>query len=165
MVERKFKKWQLAFIVGLIFIIPVILVFQYTKADIVINIDTDFKNQCFFGQSVCTYDKLIINFEGQVDQNPFEFRETENNWQIIGDNVFCIHTERSVAVPVSDPVGVITEETEVSCNNIAVFDKDEWNLQIRLVTPAQQGSIIPFSTPPPPPIGSVERFTFTMIGT
>ena len=170
MADRNLAKWQIASLAIIILIIPVIIVFQLTKADIVINIDEDFKNQCFFGQPICVYDKQInVTFEDTQKDPLIVFRETEINWQIIGDNVFCIKIERSVAEPVSDPVGVITESTEVSCNNIAIFDKDEWDLQIAFLTPDEQGNLInpfiPFSSVPPPPEGSINRFTFTMKGT
>ncbi len=168
MVERKFKKWQLAFIVGLIFIIPMIILFQYTKADIVINIDDDFKNQCFFGQTECVYDKRInITFEDSQRIPIIQFRETVNNWQIIGDNVWCIQG-RSVAIPVTNPQQEITKDSEVSCNNIAVFDRDEWDLQIQFLVPNSLGELerpFPlFSSAPPPPEGSINRFIFTMKG-
>jgi len=163
MADRKLEKWQIAFLATVILIIPFIIVFQLTKADIVINIDEDFKNQCFFGQPVCVYDKRInVTIEDTQREPLIAFRETENNWQIIGDNVFCIKIEGAFAEPVTDPVGVVTKESEVNCNNIAVFDKDEWDLQIRLLFPDSEGNLFfPFSSFQPPE-GSVNRFTFTM---
>lgn len=169
MADRKLAKWQIASLAIIILIIPVIIVFQLTKADIVINFDDDdpFKNKCFLGQTECIYmHELGVNVGGEV-----EFRDDMdlNRWLIIGEDVFCIKIERTVAEPVADPVGVITEETEISCNNIAVFDKDEWDLKIGIAIPDEEGNLVDlfigFSSIPPPPEGSQQTFTFTMIGT
>ncbi len=117
-------KFQIAIIAVIILIIPAIIVFQLTKADIVINIENDFENQCFFGQTKCNYIDSSRNVGAII------FSETVEQWQILGENVWCIKTDREVAEPVSDPVGVITDEDEVTCNNIAIFDRNEWDLQV-----------------------------------
>ncbi len=163
MVERKFKKWQLAFIVGLIFIIPLIVLFQYTKADIIINIDEDFKNQCFFGQPVCVYDQEIRIFSSINTGKEIEFRELSDEWRIIGENVFCFKVDGSFAEPVANPVGIVTEKDDVTCNNIASFEKNDWDLRIDFLIPDEQGNLITFSSIEPPE-GSINRFTFTMKG-
>lgn len=163
MVERKFKKWQLAFIVGLIFIIPVIIVFQYTSADIIINIDEDFKNQCFFGQPVCVYDKEIAVFGSINTGKEIQFQELSDEWRIIGEDVFCFKVDGSFVEPISDPVGVIIPQSNITCNNIASFEKSDWDLKIDFLVPNEQGILVKFSSVQPPE-GSINRFTFTMKG-
>ncbi len=152
MVLKKLTKIELAFLAGIILIIPFIIVFQLANqpdiniSDLTfpINDRDQFENQCFFGQTECVYT------EDSRKLGEIQFRETQNNWQIIGTDVWCIKTERTVAVPVSDPVGVITQETEVSCNNIAIFDKNEWDLAIFHADTID---------------GFFNTFTFTMKGT
>ena len=163
MALKKLKKYEIIFLAVVILIIPVILVYQLTKPDIVIRVGDDFTNQCFFGQTECKY----MHDLGRVTGGVVEFRDEMelNRWLIVGEDVWCIHTERSVAVPVSNPVGVITQETEVSCNNIAVFDKDEWDLEIGIAFPDEQGRLIPFSPLPEFPEGTQQTFVFTMKGT
>lgn len=120
MVEREFKKWQLAFIVGLIFIIPVIIVFQYTGTDIVIDFDDNpFKNKCFLGQSECVY-----------DSDATELREDDTYWWILGTDVWCVKSQMSFTEPVTNPNIEITQDSEVSCNDIAMFDKNDWDFSI-----------------------------------
>jgi len=154
-------KFQIAIIAIIILIIPVIIVYQLTKPDIILNIEEDFENQCFFGQTECLY----MHDLGVITSGEIEFRDEMdlNRWLIIGDNVWCIHTDRSVAVPISDPVGVISQESEVSCNNIAVFDKDEWDLKIGIAVPDEEGNLIQFSSIDFP-MGSQQTFTFTIKG-
>jgi len=167
MADRKLAKWQIASIVIIVLIIPFIIVFQLTRADIVLTFDEDFKNQCFFGQPVCVYDKIIRTTLEIITEKQIEFQETGDDWRILGEDVFCIKTERTVAEPVRDPVGVITEETEVSCIDIAVFNKSDWDLTIDFLVPDEEGNLkkgfTGFSIAPPPD-GSVNRFTFTMKG-
>lgn len=169
MADRNLAKWQIASLAIIILIIPLIIVFQLTKADIVINFNDDdpFFNKCFLGQSECVYQIPIgIAFDDQpVGMEFIEFREDKTYWWILGEDVWCIKTERTVAEPVSDPVGVITEETEIECNDLAMFDKGDWDLTIDFLVPNEEGGLIKFSSVAPPPKGSVNQFTFTMKGT
>lgn len=144
-------KFQIIIIAVIVLIIPTIIVFQLTKADITIEnltfpiVDGDtFKNQCFFGQTKCVYE------ERSAESGVIVFDDQETSWLIRGENVWCIKSNRQVAEPVADPVGVITDESEVTCNNLAIFNKSEWDLQI---THADLVSG-----------GSVDIFTFTMKG-
>ena len=121
MADSKLSNIQIAIIAGIILVVPFIIVLQLTKADIVIEFNEDFTNQCFFGENQCSYVEEL---------GVIQLSENDDAWTILGENVFCTKTERTVAVPVSDPVGVISEETEVTCNNFAIFDKNEWDLVI-----------------------------------
>ena len=120
MADRNLAKWQIASLAIIILIIPVIIVFQLTKADIVIDFDNPnpFENKCFLGESQCTFTQTFPEIE---------LREDDTYWWILGEDVYCVKTDRTVEVPVSDPVGVITEETEVSCNDLFMFDKTVWD--------------------------------------
>jgi len=126
MVQREFKKWQLAFIAGLLFVIPVILLFQYTKADIVIDFDNPevdpFRNKCFLGQSECIYH----SFGGTQFPN-VELREDTTYWWILGEDVWCVKSQMSFTEPVTNPNLEITQDSVISCNDIAMFDKDDWD--------------------------------------
>lgn len=139
-------KLRLALVAGIILIIPFILVYQLSKGDINIEDfthpiqDTDpFENKCFydpiekefqFGEISCTYVRESSRL-GEII-----FTETDTKWQVTGDQIWCVKIERSVMEPVADPVGSISESSigesqpSVECNDIAIFDKDEWNLQI-----------------------------------
>jgi len=125
MVERKFKNWQLAFIVGLIFIIPVIIVFQYTSADIVITFDE--QNGCEGSEPfVCTFfsnpDAMIIILV-----------ESDVKWTLSGT---CITTDGELFSK------GISEFPEISfsppadfeqCRDMISFDKDMWNRQFSVI--------------------------------
>ncbi len=154
MVERKFKKWQLAFILGLIFIIPIILVFQFTNADIVIPINPDmesterhciFKDTDFGGggtvdQTVCTY---VLSFQSSpflpVENFGITFTENENNWTLQGQ---CIDTRgenlaRDIDVQERDCDCKILLDVSPNfkpneCIDTVIFDKDNWDRQLLL---------------------------------
>jgi len=139
MADLKLAKWQIATIAIIILIIPLIIVFQLSKQpDIVINFDQDdpFRNKCFLGETTCQYEAIFPEIE---------LREDDTYWWILGEDVWCVKTERTVEVPVSDPVGVITQETEISCNDLAMFDKLEWDF---IQIPPPQGCGLTGTCPP-----------------
>ncbi len=138
MADRKLGNTQIAIIAVIVLIIPFIIVFQLTKADIVIDFtDEDrFDNICFLGESQCTYVMIFPDIE---------LREDDTYWWILGENVWCEKIERNVAEPVADPVGVITEETEIKCNNVAMFDKNEWDFSDATITLEGQPTIYTFT--------------------
>ena len=164
-------KLRLAIVAGIILIIPFIIVFQLSKSDInisdltfPINGKEPFHNQCFFGEPVCVYDKSVRFGFSVASVDEIEINELPNEWRVIGEDVFCFKIESGSVEPVSDPVGVITErESNVTCNNIAMFDKNDWDLNIKLFVPDAEGNLVSFSSFELPE-GSINRFTFTMKG-
>jgi len=113
MVERKFKKWQLAFIVGLIFIIPIIIVFQYTSgADIVIEINPT--ESCFPQEDNTCFFRI-----GSGSTTRFE--ESNTQYTVFGERVVCFRTE---------PIGLSLAPPEVQCNDVGIFAKENWRLGI-----------------------------------
>ena len=126
MVDRKLSKWQLGILTVLILIIPFILVYQLSKPDITINFDsaeTDpFFNKCFLGQSECIYH----SFGGTLHTNT-ELREDDTYWWILGKDVWCVKSQMSFTEPVTNPNVEITQDSEVSCNDLAMFDKEDWD--------------------------------------
>lgn len=148
MVDRKMPLWKIVLVGGIVLTIPLVIAFQLTKADIVINFDEEnpFKNKCFLGETECMYEAIFPEIE---------LREDDTYWWILGENVWCVKIERTVEEQVEDPVGVITEETEVTCNDLAMFDKSEWDFgQI----PPPQGCGLNGTCPP-------LIYVFTMKGT
>jgi len=126
MVERKFKKWQLAFIVGLIFIIPIILVFQYTKSDIVIDFGSKTNGCDFTDETVCTYisdpDKVIIILSESVDK-----------WTLTGN---CITTAGEIFGKGTREFPQISFEPPSDfeeCRDMISFDKDIWTRQLTFI--------------------------------
>jgi len=171
MAARKLAKWQIASLAIIILIIPVIIVFQLTKADIIINFDDDdpFFNKCFFGQPVCVYDKPIGFAFSVAPIGEITFQELPDEWRVLGEDVFCFKIDKNNrGEPVTDPVGVITErDSNVVCNNIATFEKNEWDLKIDLLVPDAEGNLVdlfPQFSSISLPENSINRFTFTMKG-
>jgi len=139
MADRKLAKWQIVFITVVVLIIPFIIVFQLAyQPDIFLDFESDdtFENTCFLGQDECTYIMIFPEIE---------LREDDTYWWILGENVWCEKTERNVAEPVADPVGVITEETEIKCNDVAMFDKNEWDFSDATITLEGQPTIYTFT--------------------
>lgn len=132
MALKRLTKFELAFLAGIILIIPFIIVFQLSKADINIGDftspiqDTDpFANMCIEGDFRCIY----LQSDNKLGE--IIFTETETRWQIAGDNVWCVKFKPTASEPIADPIGSIGEsQPSIICNNLAIFDKSEWNLTI-----------------------------------
>ena len=118
MVQREFKKWQLAFIVGLIFIIPVIIVFQYTKADITIEINPT--EPCFPQEDDTCFFRI-----GSGSTTRFE--ESDTQYTVFGERIVCFRTIEDVAEPMGD---IALAPPDVQCNDVGIFDKENWRLAI-----------------------------------
>ena len=137
MVERKFAKWQLAFIVGLIFIIPVILVFQYSKADIVID-RFENENGCEFisGGEI----KLICTYTSDPDGTIIKVTQSNSAWILTGE---CITTKGQTSLkfgqenPTVTGSGVPFEELD-DCINIIIFEMDNYDREIDFNSETQQ---------------------------
>lgn len=127
MADRELKKWQLALIAGIILIVPVIIAFQLTKADININdLNPTFVSGCNMEGTVCTY-----NMDNTV--RVITISEDEEKWTLMGN---CIDTalasflrsgaviQRDSGQTLSDPVfGFNPEE----CRDLVIFLKDDWD--------------------------------------
>lgn len=138
MVERKFKKWQLAFIVGLIFIIPLIVLFQFTKADIVIDRFAN-ENGCEFISGgdiklICTY--IISDADGTI----IKVSQSNSAWILTGE---CITTKGQTSLksgqenPTRTGSGVPFEELD-DCINIIIFEMDNYDRSIDFNSETQQ---------------------------
>ncbi len=130
MVERKFKKWQLAFIVGLIFIIPVILVFQYTKADITIPIISQgFVSECSDDGKVCAFNSNSNKILSITEDD--RFWTISGNCFILGDDFNRNLSAEFTAFP--PPEGILFDTItfgQDECVNFMAFEKDEYVRQI-----------------------------------
>ncbi|MCP6727142.1 MAG: hypothetical protein KJI69_03900 [Patescibacteria group bacterium] len=137
MVERKFKKWQLAFIVGLIFIIPLIVLFQYTKADIVIDRFGN-ENGCEFisGGDI----KLICTYTSDPDGTIIKVTQSNSAWILTGE---CVTTVGNNFVKFGQENPTVSAlppaiDTLDDCINIIIFEMDNYDREIDFNSETQQ---------------------------
>jgi len=125
MVERKFKKWQLAFIVGLIFIIPVILVFQFTNADIELR-PQDSIQGCGSTPTTCQY---VTN--GALGFDPIMITERDDKWLLRGNCVDTKGESLARALAIADRDGINLDISFPSnpdeCLDSVIFLKKDWD--------------------------------------
>lgn len=156
MALKKLVKWEIALIAIVILIIPFVVVYQLTKADIELQINPSFASGCNDGGTVCTYNmdstaKVII------------LNEDEESWRVTGN---CIDTEfdsqiRQQAVAKRD--GLEIDLTPVPSNNpcrdLVIFKKIDWNRENKIITQDVQVQCITTPCDPIPTDFEINIFT------
>lgn len=133
MADRKLAHWQIASLTIIILIIPLIIVFQLTKADIVIDVNSPIAiaNSCLIKKDTktCTYDEadktqLITITESDATTL------LANSWKVTGESVLC-----NEFITTADFGGEIRESTEIKCFDTVFFDKEIWDRQVSITNP------------------------------
>lgn len=126
MADRELKHWQKIFIAVVVLTVPFIIAFQLTYQQPDININTGIKppeNQCIYGQDYCKY--------VQENIGKLQFDENEDMWIITGNGVWCVKVVNEFAEPVANPANQYGNNNQLSCNDIAIFNKSEWDLSLQ----------------------------------
>lgn len=123
MALKRLTKFELAFLAGIILIIPFIIVFQLSKADIVIDI-TSITNGC---ESI--NDVFICTYVSDPNRVIIKITESNDAWVVTGN---CITTvgERFGKGIVENPEIFFSPppfDTVDNCIDLIIFDKDMYD--------------------------------------
>lgn len=159
MALKKLAKWEMVLIAGIILIIPIIIAYQLTKADIEIDLNPTFSNGCNQLGTVCMYN---MDSTAKI----ITLNEDDLSWRITG---LCVDTaieqyNRKVAISERDN-SLITLEYPANpeeCRDLVIFSKDDWERENKVVTVDVQVQC--FTTPCNPVPTDFELNIFTLKG-